>query len=961
MAGENIVTIVVKASDDTAAGFGASADSAAASAEAVAAAQDKVTQAEMKLRDAQIQQTDAQLKLEGLQQSGAAKADELAAAQDKVTAATLRAADAQIRLGEADEALAGKEALAGDAAGVQAEKVSAAGDKAAGAGAAFGNFGMLTDLAIAGIGYESVKMAMSFQKAMELLVTQAGVPQKELGSLKSGILDLAGAVGFSPDSLAVSLYHVASNMESLGATAPQMLNAVRIAAEGAKTGNANLEDVTNALTAAIASGIPGVSNYEQAMGVLNATVGVGDMKMQDLADAFGGGMLATVKGFGVTLNEVGAALATFGDSNIRGAKAGTELRMAVQALGAPGTGPVAAAALKKLGLAYTQLGTDMASKGGLQFAINDLAEHMIKAGYTGSRVGEIITQAFGKKAGTGINVLVEQLDRFNSKFKPLKDGADQFGKAWGDTQKNLSQQWDELKGTFDALLTGIGSKLIPVLSSVAGFLLKNKGLVETLTPVILGLVAAFALAAVAVKAFEAAQAVFSLLTSPIGLVIIAIALLAVGIYELVKHWKTVEKAGREAARAIEGAWSHVYSAVVSPVIKAFDTVKKTVGAVWSDIWRDAVAPVIRAFDAVKEAITSSFDSWWKSHGAEVKEVWGAIWRFVSDYFKIEWDIVVAVVKIGWAVISAIFKTAWTVTVAIVKTGWDLLMAVMKPAMDILITIFKVSWDVISTIFKVAWDLIAGIVKIAIAAIQAIIKVTWDIIVGIFNVFLDVVTGHWGKAWDDIKATVTQVVNAVKGFLSAAWDAIKGTAVSAWNALYGGVKSILSDLLGLAARLPGEILGALGDVGHLLWNAGVSIVKGLISGITSMIGDVTSTVSGIASKVAGFFGLSPAKEGPLAGGGAPFIRGQHFAADIAAGMASGHGSVAAAARQLASSAAISPSAGTGPGVAGGGQFVLQISAGGGGSGLDALFMTWLKNNVRASGGDPRMFNKKVAFQ
>ena len=41
-----------------------------------------------------------------------------------------------------------------------------------------------------------------------------------------------------------------------------------------------------------------MKTYCQAMGVLNATVGAGDMTMQDLADAMGTGMLATVKGYG---------------------------------------------------------------------------------------------------------------------------------------------------------------------------------------------------------------------------------------------------------------------------------------------------------------------------------------------------------------------------------------------------------------------------------------------------------------------------------------------------------------------------------------------------------------------------------------------------------------------------------------------------------------------------------------
>ena len=71
------------------------------------------------------------------------------------------------------------------------------------------------------------------------------------------------------------------------------------------------------------------------MGALNAIVGSGDMTMQDLADAMGTGVMAVAKSYGQTIDQVGAALAMFGDNNIRGAKAATDLRMAWQAIQAP--------------------------------------------------------------------------------------------------------------------------------------------------------------------------------------------------------------------------------------------------------------------------------------------------------------------------------------------------------------------------------------------------------------------------------------------------------------------------------------------------------------------------------------------------------------------------------------------------------------------------------------------------
>jgi hypothetical protein len=114
-----------------------------------------------------------------------------------------------------------------------------------------------------------------------------GVSADKIDGSEEGRPRLAGKVAQDPDSLAESLFHVESNFESMGISSAKALKLTETAAKGATVGHADLVDVTNALTAAVAANIPGVQNLDQAMGVLNATVGVGDMKMQDLAKAFG--------------------------------------------------------------------------------------------------------------------------------------------------------------------------------------------------------------------------------------------------------------------------------------------------------------------------------------------------------------------------------------------------------------------------------------------------------------------------------------------------------------------------------------------------------------------------------------------------------------------------------------------------------------------------------------------------
>jgi TP901 family phage tail tape measure protein len=326
--------------------------------------------------------------------------------------------------------------------------------------ATVGKIGVGVAAGLTGIAVESVKMASTFNAQMAMLNTQAGVSKNQIAGLSSGVLALAGQVGFDPTSLAEALFHVESSFASVGITGPQAMNILKVAAEGAAVGHANLVDVTNALDSAVVSGIPGVQDMASAMGVLNATVGAGDMTMQDLANAFSTGLLATVKGFGLSIKDVGAALAVFGDNNIRGAVAATDLRMAVMAMAKPAS--TASSELKKLGLSSDTLAKDMQT-GGLMKALVDLKVHMDKAGVSAVQQGQVITDLFGKKAGTGLNVLIDQIDRVKSKYPDLTKGAGGFADAWETTKNTFAQQMKSLRAEADATAVRLGNFLLPLL------------------------------------------------------------------------------------------------------------------------------------------------------------------------------------------------------------------------------------------------------------------------------------------------------------------------------------------------------------------------------------------------------------------------------------------------------------------------------------------------------------------
>lgn len=84
-------------------------------------------------------------------------------------------------------------------------------------------------------------------------------------------------------------------------------------------------------------------------------------------------------------------------------------------------------------------------------------------------------------------------------------------------------------------------------------------------------------------------------------------------------------------------------------------------------------------------------------------------------------------------------------------------------------------------------------------------------------------------------------------------------------------------------VPGEIRAAFANFGGILINAGRALIGGLINGVRQRIGELFSLIGSIAGRIGGFFGSSPAKEGPLSGRGWTMHRGQRMMEDLARGI------------------------------------------------------------------------------
>jgi TP901 family phage tail tape measure protein len=322
----------------------------------------------------------------------------------------------------------------------------------------------------------AVKQFSSFQAQMERLKTQTGSTQAEVGKMSKGILAMAASVGASPNSLAQALYHI----QSAGYRGATALKALRIAAEGAAVGGADLTDTTTSMTALMVGGFlkgqHSIKALQTAMGELNATVGAGDMTFQDLNSALSTGALATLATYGLKVKDLGAALAVLGDNNVRGAAAANRLRMGLSAIISPSS--TVTKALKELGFGQLQLANDLQKPNGLLVmleAVKTKYDELIKT-QGKAAANAAISKIFGSgKNSAAMFILLRSLDapdpnvRLQTKYGNIDAAGKSFQKDWEATTKTLAFFIAQVKAFAEVLLIKLGPAIQWVANKIQAF------------------------------------------------------------------------------------------------------------------------------------------------------------------------------------------------------------------------------------------------------------------------------------------------------------------------------------------------------------------------------------------------------------------------------------------------------------------------------------------------------------
>ncbi len=210
----------------------------------------------------------------------------------------------------------------------------------------------------------------------------------------------------------------------------------------------------------------------------------------------------------------------------------------------------------------------------------------------------------------------------------------------------------------------------------------------------------------------------------------------------------------------------------------------------------------------------------------------------------------AAVALAWIIANlplVLFIAAIAAVVALVIIFWDQIVAAFRAGADWIAGV----WQTVTGYFNSAMAAIGA----ALAPFQGLIdfvllplNVAMDVIRTIIEVIKAIFSGNFDQIGQILRNAGTNILNTIKNAMTG-----MGSAVS----------SGISTVLGWFGGLPGRAMAALGNLAGTFARAGISMITGIVNGLSSAAGRVISFLMDLGRRalnsILSFFGIaSPSK-------------------------------------------------------------------------------------------------------
>ena len=629
-------------------------------------------------------------------------------------------------------------AINGDASGLQNSVATATSSlsklKTAVGGASAG----LAALGAAGVAKSVTAFADFDQQLTQSEAIMGDVSDAMSEKLAQTAESVAGRLGTSSDKAAKSYYYLAS----AGFDAKKSMEAMPKVAEFAAAGQMEMSKATDYATDVMKAFQIPADNMTKVTDSMTAAVTRHNQTLEGMGTAMSY-VAPVAKGLGMSVEETSAAIGMLGDAGIKGSKAGTTLRQALNKLSNP---------TKKMQRKLSALGVNVKDSSGEMRDFSAILTDLKEAGADTSD----IMQLFGARAGPGMQVLLEEggkaIDKEAKKIKSMGGVTKDVAKKQLDT---LNKKIDILTSKFQNLFIDTGRRIAPFFTRIVAGVTKAVDWFSALNKKTDGLAGVMSLLGVILTGVTGALGVF--VGGPITLLPGLIA-------------------------TIGAAFSKNFLGVRDITMEVVSTLREQFLAVWSEL------------EATVLPILSQIANAWQGQGGRIRSVASGLATDLGEYLVGELQTLRAIATGAIAWIASQWSTHGEAIVSTISTisghlteGLIQAMAMVRALLDgdmqqvryffdetkrHALAVWETLWSAVLSGIKWAVGQLAPIAQGILEAVSGALRSAWDWVrsKGVplvregFDALVREASKAFGRLTEELPPILRQAVNAGMAWL-----------------------------------------------------------------------------------------------------------------------------------------------------------------------------------------------------
>ncbi|EGP5006255.1 phage tail tape measure protein [Enterococcus faecium] len=718
-----------------------------------------------------------------------------------------------------------------------------------------------------GVGVAAAKVGGDFEEQMSRVKAISGATGDTFEQMKQQAIDLGAKTAFSAKESAAGMENLASagfSAQEIMKAMPGLLDLAAVSGGDVALASENTATALRGfgLEASEAGHVADV--FARAAADTNAEVG-------DMGEALKY-VAPVANSMGISLEETAAAIGIMSDAGIKGSQAGTTLRGALSRLARP---------TKAMQDTMDNLGVSFYDADGKMKPLKTQVELLKKAfeGLTPEQQQNALVTLYGQESLSGMMALIDKgPDSLGKLTKSLKDSdgaADDMARTM---QDNMNSSIEQMFGAFESAAIVIQKILAPSIKKVADAI---SGLVEKFvsapesTQRLVVAIGAIAIAigpvlyalGMLVKAFQTMKvglgvlgngislfkklgSAIGFLTSPVGLVIAAVALLVVGFIYL---WNTSE----DFRNFWIGLWEGIKSAV-SSAVEWIQNAWKSTGEWFNNLWKSIKEGADNVWTTIQEAPGKAAD-WIKNKWTGTKEFFSGIWNGIKEAASSAWEGIVNILAPYVIAIKNVFQpmidfftNLWSQIGSIAGSAWEIIKtAVMGPIL-LLIDLITGNFNQLKEDASMLWTTLT-------TNIQNIITTFVDIVVGYYTSLKDTVINIWNvlastikDVWNSFTTWIKETTNNIVNSIKQGWSNLKQGTIDLFNNMIQGAKDLWNSFKAWFINL---VIGTKDNIiqgWENLKQGTIDTFNNLVNGAQEAWDNLVNAVSDTVDRVTGWF-------------------------------------------------------------------------------------------------------------